>query len=136
HSNKSSKESAQLQQIPVAYIPFLPFAVIYICLRIGWDAFQLFVFSSLDAAEEGIYMLWNFIKWSLKTLPKVVATIPPLWASYIQQPFSKILGVISNWVYVYAWPAFKQVSITGWQYSVIVTKNTKNVVIISWRKGV
>lgn len=121
------------QKNPLLYIPFIPFAAIYLTLRIIWDTFRLFVFYSLDLIEMGLIMLGNFLIQNIKMIPKVCAAIPSLWKTYIQTPFLKMSYLLLDWSYLYVWPVLKSTVIIAWDISVVTWTKGREVTIYSWK---
>ncbi|CAB5330675.1 unnamed protein product [Rhizophagus irregularis] len=121
------------QKNPLLYIPFIPFAAIYLTLRIIWDTFRLFVFYSLDLIEMGLIMLGNFLIQNIKMIPKVCAAIPSLWKTYIQTPFLKMSYLLLDWSYLYVWPVLKSTVIIAWDISIVTWTKGREVTIYSWK---
>src|ERR1043165_5222778 len=99
NSKVPSESAKQKQKNPLLYIPFIPFAAIYLTLRITWDTFRLFVFYSLDLIEAGFIMIWHLIIRIIKMVPKICVAIPSLWKTYIQKPLLKVLYLWLDWMY-------------------------------------
>ncbi|RIB02579.1 hypothetical protein C2G38_2124946 [Gigaspora rosea] len=136
---KHGNESQTLQIGPskrslIFYIPFLPFAVSYLALRMALDAFRLFVFYSLDYAEASSITLGNYIISCAKKVPDICAAIPSIWNSYIMSPFLKITYASLDWMYKYCWPVAKQLSITGWTVSTTVITEGKEIIVYSFHR--
>src|SRR5581483_7822369 len=94
HSGSAEKRD------PLLYIPFIPFAVIYLTLRIIWYTFRLFVFYSLDLIEAGLILLWHLLIRIIRMIPNICAALPSFWETYIQKPFLKILFLWSDRMYI------------------------------------
>ncbi|CAI2182432.1 6228_t:CDS:1 [Funneliformis geosporum] len=133
-SSDAKTDSAEQQQNknPLLYIPFIPFAAIYLFLRLTWDLFRLFVFYSLDSIETGLIKLWHLTRWSIKMIPKICVAIPPLWDTYIQGP----IIVILDWIYSDVWPIFKSMMITTWDIGMIICIQGQKFLIHSWNFSV
>ncbi|RIA85289.1 hypothetical protein C1645_782251 [Glomus cerebriforme] len=114
------------------YIPFIPFAAVYLTLRITWDTFKLFVFYSLDLIETGFIMFWHLLIQNIKIIPKFFAAMPSFWKTYIQNPFLKVLHHWIDWMYLYAWPVLKSTMIIMWDISGIVWTEGRKAAIYSW----
>ncbi|CAG8651013.1 27955_t:CDS:1 [Gigaspora margarita] len=138
---KHGNESQTLQIGPsnqslIFYIPFLPFAVSYLALRMALDAFRLFVFYSLDYAEASSITLGNYIISCAKKIPDICAAIPSIWNSYIKSPFLKITYALLDWMYKSCWPVVKQLTITGWTVSTTIIAEGKEIIVYSFHRSI
>jgi hypothetical protein len=128
-----SKPETTEQKNPLLYIPFIPFAAIYLTLRIMWDTFRLFVFYSLDLIEMCLKMFGRFLIQNIKMIPKICAAIPSLWKIYIQKPFLKMSYLLLDWMYIYVWPVLKSTAIIAWNISVMTWTKGQKATIYSWK---
>ncbi|CAG8526217.1 13391_t:CDS:1 [Ambispora gerdemannii] len=121
----NSQKIIPQQQNPLVFVPFIPFAFVYLLLRLAWDAFRLFVFYSLDSAEAGVYYLIDFIKWGATTMPKFVSAVRSGFCSHIKTPFLRFANASIDWMQVYVWPVIKHYSIVTYRISVDAAEKGK-----------
>ncbi|CAG8620947.1 26557_t:CDS:1 [Dentiscutata erythropus] len=141
-SRRHGNESQPLQignsdRSLIFYIPFLPFAVLYLALRMALDFFRLFiVFYPLYYAETVSITSGNYIISCAKKVPEICAAIPSFLNTYIISPFLKIIYTLLDWMYKYCWPVVKQLAITGWTVCTTVIVEGKKIIVYSFHKSI